>query len=69
MPRKKGDSSSRDGETKGGARLPIRLLSMQIGKVPIAMDAGWGYDAPRHRLPLSFSNVIGEPGHTKTTHR
>ena len=28
-----------------------------IVKVPIAMEAGWRYDAARHRLPESFSNV------------
>jgi len=36
-----------------------------IVKVPIATEAGWRYDAARHRLPSKLSNVIGEPGHTK----
>jgi hypothetical protein len=35
-----------------------------IVKVPIATEAGWRYDAARHRLPSKLSNVIGEPGHT-----
>jgi len=33
-------------------------------KVPIATEAGWRYDAARHRLPSKLSIVIGEPGHT-----
>jgi hypothetical protein len=37
-----------------------------IVKVPIATEAGWRYDAARHRLPSKLSNVIGEPGHTQT---
>jgi len=37
----------------------------EIVKVPIATEAGWGYDAARHRLPSKLSIVIGEPGHTK----
>lgn len=43
---------------------PIRLFIRRIVKLTIATEAGWGYDAARHRLPASFSNVIGEPGHT-----
>ena len=38
---------------------------LQLGKVPIASEAGWRYDAARHRLPVRCSKLIGEPGHTK----
>jgi len=30
----------------------------QIVKVPIATEAGWRYDAARHRLPSKLSIVI-----------
>ena len=48
----------------GSDCLPSDFIHV-IAKLPIAMEAGWRYDAARHRLPASFSNVIGEPGHTK----
>ena len=46
------------------AKSPTRFGSV-IVKLFIATEAGWGYDAARHRLPSKLSTVIGEPGHTK----
>jgi hypothetical protein len=51
---------------QGAAAEPSGFIHA-IVKVPIAMNAGWRYDAACHRLPVSFQTLIGEPGHTQTT--
>ena len=41
---------------RGTAAEPSGFIHA-IVKVPIAMEAGWRYDAARHRLPSKLSNV------------
>ncbi len=53
---RKGESTRNEGKT-GAGLTPHATLLQWIDKVPIASKAGWGYDAARHRLPVSFSNV------------
>ena len=64
MARKKGELAGRGQKTVMTAELQSAFPGV-IVKVPIATEAGWGYDAAVTASQASFSNVIGEPGHTK----